>query len=304
MKKKSPKIHIPLTVPKSKEVIYKKNFDLVTQKSGNLFLFAGDQRVEHLNGDFYGEGISVEDLDPEHLFKIAAKADIGAFASQFGYIAKYGRDYKSVPYIVKLNSKTNLVNVAQEDPHSFSWISVEQVVKLQKQSGLKIPGVGYTIYIGSEHESQMLFEAAQIVLEAHKHGMIVVLWMYPRGKAVLDEKDAHLIAGAVNVASGLGADFAKVNFPHAIRADPFESFNEVTTAAGRTNVVCAGGSHIDEESFLENLHRQINECGARGSATGRNVHQRNEGEAIAFCNAINAIVVEGKTVKQAMTFLK
>ena len=38
-------------------------------------LFAGDQKVEHLNSDFYGEGIHNDDGDPEHLFKIAAGAN-------------------------------------------------------------------------------------------------------------------------------------------------------------------------------------------------------------------------------------
>ena len=40
-----------------------------------------------------------------------------------------------------------------------------------------------------------------------------MLWIYPRGKAVADEKDAHLIAGAAGAAACLGADFVKCNPP-------------------------------------------------------------------------------------------
>jgi len=40
----------------------------ITRGSGRLMLFVGDQKVEHLNADFYGEGISPDDSDPEHLF--------------------------------------------------------------------------------------------------------------------------------------------------------------------------------------------------------------------------------------------
>ena len=72
-------------------------------------LFAGDQKIEHLNKDFYGKGIAKEDNNPEHLFRIASKATIGGFAAQYGMITHYGRDYKNINYIVKLNSKTNLV---------------------------------------------------------------------------------------------------------------------------------------------------------------------------------------------------
>jgi len=35
----------------------------------------------------------------------------------------------------------------------------------------------------------------------------------PGGKAVADEKDPHLIAGATGVAACLGSDFVKVNYP-------------------------------------------------------------------------------------------
>ena len=37
-------------------------------------LFACDQKVEHLNKDFYGEGIDIADAEPEHLFKIGDQA--------------------------------------------------------------------------------------------------------------------------------------------------------------------------------------------------------------------------------------
>lgn len=296
---KSSDIHVPLTVPKGQEAEYIKNFKKITQNSGRLMLFAGDQRVEHLNGDFYGKSISQEDADPEHLFQIASKANIGVFATQLGYLAKYGRDYKSVPYLVKVNSKTNIVPTSQADPHSFAWYQFDQILQFKKQSGLNILGLGYTIYLGSEHETQMLYEAAQLIYNAHQHGMVVVLWIYPRGKAVIHEKDAHLIAGAANVAGALGADFVKVNFPETLTQDPYEAFKEVVTAGGRTRVVCAGGSSVDERSFLRNLSMQI-KAGASGNATGRNVHQKSLKEAIKFCNAINDIVVKEKSVDEAM----
>src|SRR5579872_6088651 len=93
-------IKIPLDVPQSQKKTYTDNFLLATQNSGRLMLFAGDQKIEHLNDDFYGEGITAEDNDPEHMFKIASKARIGVFASQIGLIARYGMDYKDIPYIV------------------------------------------------------------------------------------------------------------------------------------------------------------------------------------------------------------
>ncbi|MDD1750985.1 MAG: aldolase, partial [Methanothrix sp.] len=206
-------IIVPLDVPKECRSKYKENYLKITKGSGRLMLFAGDQKAEHLNDDFFGPGIDPQDNDPEHLFRIAAAANIGVFAAQLGLIARYGMDYPDVPYLVKLNSKTNLVKTSQAEPCSPQWIDIAQVVDFKENSGLHILGVGYTIYLGSEHEGEMLHEAAQLVFQAHQAGLVTVLWIYPRGKAVKDEKDPHLIAGAAGVAATLGSDFVKVNYP-------------------------------------------------------------------------------------------
>lgn len=263
-------------------------------------LYAGDQKVEHLNKDFYGEGIHADDNEPEHLFRIASRAKIGVFATQLGLIARYGMDYTDVPYLVKLNSKTNLVKTSQSDPLSRQWFDVQQVVDFHHNSGLNILAVGYTIYLGSEYEAEMLRQAAQIVHNAHKHGLITVLWVYPRGKAVADEKDPHLIAGATGAAACLGSDFVKVNYPKKEGHESKEIFKEAVLAAGRTKVVCAGGSSDDVGLFLKRLHDQIHVSGASGNATGRNIHQKSLEDAIRMCNAIYAITVDGESLEDAL----
>ena len=293
-------ILVPLDVPKTERENYIHNYLAITQKCGRLMLFAGDQKVEHLNNDFYGQGIHPDDGDPEHLFRIASQAKIGVFATQLGLIARYGRSYADVPYLVKLNSKTNLVKTFQSDPFNNQWLNVQQVVNLRDNSGLNILAVGYTVYLGSEYESEMLHQAAHIVSHAHQHGLISVLWVYPRGKAVADEKDPHLIAGATGVAACLGSDFVKVNYPKKEGYESKEVFKEAVMAAGRTKVVCAGGSSDDVEVFLKRLHDQIHVSRASGNATGRNIHQKSLKAAIRMCNAIYAITVDGKTVNEAM----
>lgn len=299
MSKQQSDVHVPLDAGKSARDCYINNYLSITAQSGRLMLFAGDQKVEHLNDDFYGEGIHPDDSDPEHLFRIASQARIGVFATQLGLIARYGMDYPDIPYLVKLNSRTNLVKTSQADPFSQQWIEVEQVVDFRDNSGLNIAAVGYTIYLGSEYEAEMLRQAAHIVYGAHTHGLVTVLWIYPRGKAVADERDPHLIAGATGVAACLGSDFVKVNYPKKEGCEPKELFKEAVRAAGRTGVVCAGGSSDDVESFLKRLHDQIFVSGAAGNATGRNIHQKSLGDAARMCNAIYAITVEGKSVEEA-----
>jgi fructose-bisphosphate aldolase / 6-deoxy-5-ketofructose 1-phosphate synthase len=297
-------IKIPLDVPSESHDLYRKNYLRITHGKNRLMLFAGDQKAEHLNNDFYGPGISPEDNDPEHLFRIASGARIGVFASQLGLISKYGMDYPHIPYLVKLNSKSNLVKTLQAEPFSQQWIEVEQVVEVRDNSDISINAVGYTVYPGSEYEYEMLQQAAQIVNTAHFYGLPTVLWMYPRGKAVSDEKSPHLIAGAAGMAACLGSDFVKVNAPKKEGEDSSESLKEAVQAAGRTRLVCAGGEAIDEEQFLMNLYKQIHIGGASGNATGRNIHQKPLKEAINFCNAIYAITVENAEVEDALKILR
>lgn len=235
-------IIIPATVPSNKEKTYLNNYVQATGESGRLFLFSGDQKIEHLNADFYGPGIAKDDKSPAHLFNIANQARIGAFATQLGLIARFGRQYKNIRYIVKLNAKTNLIAPEQNDPRSLALHTVEDVVTFKEQSGLPIVGIGYTVYLGSTYEAFMLSEAAQAVFTAHHHGLLAILWMYPRGIAVPKEHDAGIIAGAAGVGACLGADFVKVNPPTATSPEESaRSLVQATMAAGTTKVICSGG---------------------------------------------------------------
>lgn len=294
------KFEVPADVPAEYREEYIKNYSLATQNCGRLMLFAGDQKIEHLNQDFYGEDIASEDGDPKHLFNIASQGKIGVFASQLGLIAQYGKTAPDVSYMVKLNSKTNLMKKDLQDPRSPLLYPISKVVEFKKNSGLHIVGVGFTLYLGSEFEGEMMVDAARVVYEAHLHGLLATLWVYPRGKSVSNEKDPDVIAGAAGVAACLGADFVKVNAPKKEGVDSAVLLQQAVMAAGKTKVVCAGGSGTDVKSFLTSLYAQIHTGGTAGNATGRNIHQKPLDEAVRFCNAIYAVTVENKTVEEAM----
>jgi fructose-bisphosphate aldolase/6-deoxy-5-ketofructose 1-phosphate synthase len=297
-------VHIPADVPAEMTSTYEANLRLVTKNTGNLALFAGDQKVEHLNDDFFGTTkagpIAEDDADPEHLFRIADQGVIGCFATQLGLIARYGPDYSNVPYLVKVNSKTHLIPTSAGDPRSRDWVTIDQVESL-RDAGLKIVGVGYTVYPGSEFESDQMAGAAQICYEAHRRGMLAVLWVYPRGAAVPNERDPHLIAGCAGLAGTLGADFCKVNYPRVEDGSVAEAFREAARAAGRTRLITAGGEGTDVQSFLQTLHDQIFISGASGSATGRNIHQKPLAEAVRMTQAISAITYGGWSVADAIS---
>ena len=293
-------VRVPVDVmPESREE-YIDNYMLATRGTGRLMLFACDQKIEHLNADFYGEGIDIADAEPEHLFRIGSQGVCGVLAGQRGLIAQYAADYPEINYLVKMNSKTNIVGVKQEDPYSPQLHDLDAVLAM-REAGVNIVGLGYTIYLGSEFEATMMAEAGELIAAAHANGLLVVLWIYPRGKAVTAEKDPALIAGAAGVALCLGADFVKVNPPKPEEgSSAAEALKVAAMASGRTGLVCAGGSTVDAETFLTQLHDQIHVGGACGNATGRNIHQRSLDEAVRLTKAISAITLADATVEDAL----
>ena len=293
-------VRVPSDVMPEAREDYIDNYLAATRETGRLMLFACDQKVEHLNKDFHGEGIDPSDGDPEHLFQIADQGIVGVMAAQRGLVARYAPDYPEINYLVKMNSKTNLVKTDQQDPYSPLLSDLEAVLAM-REAGVNIVGIGYTIYLGSEYESQMMAEAGELIAEAHAEGLVCVLWIYPRGKAVKAEKDGDLIAGAAGVALCLGADFVKVTPPTATEDKTSAELLAVASrAAGRTGLVCAGGSKADAREFLSNLYDQIHVGGACGNATGRNIHMRSLDEAVRLTKAISAITFADFDADEAM----
>jgi class I fructose-bisphosphate aldolase len=300
------KYHVPADVPDELIETFVDNMDAATCGTGKMNLFACDQKIEHLNDDFYdgGKTIPLSSNDPEHLFEIGAKAHaegtIGVLAGQLGLISQYARDYPELPYLVKLNSKSHMVGTSQRDPVSQALWDLDDVAALL-HNGINVVGIGYTVYIGSEYEHEMLTEAATFIRQAHEMGMISVVWMYPRGKAVTDEKDPQLISGAAGVAGCLGADFAKVNYPRAFEGmTQAESLGIAAQAAGRCGIICSGGGSLPPEEFLARLVDQMKVSGCRGAATGRNIHQKGTEDAVRMTAACKAVICDGAELDEAL----
>jgi fructose-bisphosphate aldolase/6-deoxy-5-ketofructose 1-phosphate synthase len=291
---------IPLTVPGDQKSKYRRNYELATNYTGRLLLLAGDQKVEHLNDDFFGSRIAAADASPEHLFKIATGSKGVLLAAHLGLIARYGQDYPQIPYLVKINGRTNL-GPNEEKNSSKCWWKVENIVKFQKQSGLKIVGIGYTLYLGGKYEAKMLAKIAKAFLEAHQNGLIAVLWVYPRGKNIKEE-DIHTIAGGAGVAACLNADFVKVKYPYNTKDKKAtaKKFQEVTRAAGRTKVICVGGSQRPIKELITELSQQIKISKTAGLAIGRNLHQRPLEEALRLTKALGAIIFKEAELKEAL----
>lgn len=287
-------VTIPLDVPSNYHKTFTKNYETITKKTDRLFLFAADHKMEHL-----------DPVSPEHLFKLAANPAIGTFATHLGLIARYGGQYPTINFIAKLNGKTNIIPAKEKDPVSRALWSVEEAVALQKHSACSISGVGYTIYLGSEYEEIMLQEAAEIVSQAHKNGLVAILWIYPRGRFVQDETSLTSLFGAVNVAVSLGADFVKIKPPHGIeKAENAKLLAEVVKAAGNTKVIISGGERRDQKTFLSEIYQCIAVGNASGAAIGRNIYEHDTARASKMIEALSTLIYQNSSLEKALEIIK
>jgi class I fructose-bisphosphate aldolase len=111
-------------------------------KDGKCLILAYDQGFEHGPTDF-----DLINVDPDYIFRIALEGGYNALAVQAGIAEKYRtQEYKKIPLIIKLNGKTAL---SKGDPLSLQHTTVKYALKLGAIA------VGYTIYLGSEHEQTM-----------------------------------------------------------------------------------------------------------------------------------------------------
>jgi fructose-bisphosphate aldolase, class I len=234
----------------------------IIEKNGKVLLLAYDQGFEHGPVDF-----DENSVDPDYIIRIAKNGYYTGVVFQEGVAAKYWDKNWELPLIVKLNGKTSFQS---EEPLSLQLCTVEKAITL----GAK--GVGYTIYVGSEHEEEMMAEFSRIEDEAHKNGLIVIAWMYPRGKKVLGkESDKDVIAYAARLGMELNADFVKVPY-----TGDAESFSWVVKSAGKTGVLAQGGKKMEWEE-LEKEISGVMKAGAKGIAIGRNVWQAGNPDEIS-----------------------
>lgn len=227
---------------------------------GRAMFLAYDHGVEHGPIDLVGKSI-----DPGFILDIADKAGYNAVVLQKGVAEKYyvGSQYQNkIPLIIKLNGKSRLV--------AGEAIS-RQVCSVDEAISLGAVAVGYTIYLGSEFESEMLEEFGKIEEEAHQKGLIVIAWVYPRGKNIKDDSSPEVVAYAARMALEMGADIAKIKY-----CGSEECFRKAVEAAGKTKVVLSGGAKTKTPEEFLGVVKNVIKAGGIGVAVGRNVWQSND----------------------------
>ena len=149
--------------------------------TGKFVILPVDQGFEH------GPGRSFEPnpagYDPVYHAKLAIEAGCNGYAAPLGAIEAAADiiEEANLPVILKVNSH-DLMMPDSDDPFPAVTAWVDDAVRLG------CAAVGFTIYPGSAHSREMYEQVRELANDARSAGLVVVVWAYPRGKYVPDEK--------------------------------------------------------------------------------------------------------------------
>ncbi|MFB6071454.1 MAG: class I fructose-bisphosphate aldolase [Halobacterium sp.] len=256
--------------------------DSPISRDGKVLILAYDHGLEHGPVDF--EPVP-ETKDPAAVWDVATHDAVSAMAVQKGVAEAYYPSYEDdVNLLAKLNGTSNLW--MGEPDSAVNW-TVDYAAEVGADA------VGFTMYGGSNNEVEMAEEFRDAQEAARDHDLPVVMWSYPRGQGLKNDKKPDTIAYAARQALELGADLAKVKYPGSS-----DAMRDAVEMAGKTRVVMSGGSKTSDRDFLETVKGAI-DAGAVGLAVGRNVWQRENPEA--FLDGLEAVIYEEASVEEALS---
>jgi class I fructose-bisphosphate aldolase len=259
--------------------------DTPLTRDGKVLVLAYDHGLEHGPVDF---DAVPESADPDHVFEIAKHPAVTSLAVQKGIAEGYYPSYSDdVTLLAKLNGTSNLW---MGEPDSAVNCSVEYAAEIGADA------VGFTLYGGANNEVEMAEEFREVQEAARAQGLPVVMWSYPRGQGLKNDKKPKTIAYAARQGLELGADVSKVKYPGST-----EAMQDVVDMAGDMKVIMSGGSKRSDEAFLSDVKGAI-DAGAAGLAVGRNVFQRENPEQLL--DALEQIIFEEAPLDTALSHLE
>jgi len=267
--------------------------------TGKMVILPVDQGFEH--GPARSFAPNPAGYDPLYHFQLAIEAGCNAYAAPLGFLEAGASDFAGeIPLILKCNNHDVLND--EKDPISAVTSGVEDALRLG------CVAVGFTIYPGSTHRTEMYEELRELILEAKTAGLATVVWSYPRGSSISKDGETavDVVAYSAQIAAQLGADIIKVKLPSSKVELPeaqkvyqkyeipiatlTDRVRHVVQSAfnGRRIVIFSGGAAAADEQVF-NEARAIRDGGGFGSIIGRNSFQRRKEDALKFLSTIIGI---------------
>jgi class I fructose-bisphosphate aldolase len=267
--------------------------------TGKMVILPVDQGFEH--GPARSFAPNPAGYDPDYHFQLAIDAGCNAYAAPLGFIEAGAAKFAGqIPLILKVNNSDSLAKMPS--PISAVTSSVKEAVRLGCSA------IGYTIYPGSSARNEQYEALRALTEEAKAHGLVVVVWSYPRGEGVSKDGETAIdvAAYAAQIACQLGAHIVKVKPPKPFLEQPeakkvyekqqipigtlAERVRHVVQASfgGKRIVIFSGGEAKGTDEVLAEV-KGLADGGAFGSIMGRNAFQRPKAEAVKLLNDIQDI---------------
>ncbi|MFW6311754.1 MAG: hypothetical protein ACOC1K_05915, partial [Nanoarchaeota archaeon] len=160
-------------------------------------------------------------------------------------------------------------------------LSINQIIDFINNSELNVIGISHNIYIQNAHEQEMLYETAQLIYEAHSHGLLTFITI----NNVSSQKAA--IIGA-----DLGTDFLITNAPNSL-----SEIKQTIRYAGKTKIIFINQSK-DHKKEITNIFDQFHSNAFGIKTTAKKTLEK----TLRYFNSLNAITKKGATVKEALTY--
>ncbi len=259
--------------------------------TGKLVILPVDQGFEH--GPARSFAKNPDAYHPHYHFQLAIDAGLNAYAAPLGMIeAGAGSFAGAIPLILKVNSANSLATHPDGANQAITG-SVKDALRLG------CGAIGFTIYPGSDRCYDMMEEIREMAAEAKAHGLVVVIWSYPRGGNISKDGETayDICAYGAHMAALMGAHIIKVKPPTDVLENKdakkvYEEMNipndslasriahiKQASFAGKRLVVFSGGAAKSSNEILSEI-RDIAAGGGDGSIVGRNAFQRPRGEAL------------------------
>jgi class I fructose-bisphosphate aldolase len=277
--------------------------------TGYLSILPVDQGVEHSAAASFAKFPAY--FDPAKLCDLAIAADCSAIATTLGGLGIVARRYvHKIPFVVKLNHNDFL-----NYPNTYDQVMFGEV---RQAADLGAIGVGATVYFGSEGADRQIVEVSRAFAEAHRLGLMTILWCYLRNSAFKQgDIDYHLSADLTGQANYLGvtieADIIKQKQPennggyNALqfgKTDPLV-YSQLTTDhpidltrwqvvncyAGRVGLINSGGESKGADDLAQAVRTAVinKRAGGTGLIVGRKAFQRPLDEGAALIHAIQDV---------------
>ncbi|HEX3462363.1 MAG TPA: class I fructose-bisphosphate aldolase [Acidimicrobiales bacterium] len=280
--------------------------------TGYLSILPVDQGIEHSAAASFAKFPAY--FDPAKLCDLAIAGDCSAIATTLGGLGIVSRRYvHKIPFVVKLNHNDFL-----NYPNTYDQVMFGSV---QQAADLGAIGVGATIYFGSEGADRQIVEVSKAFAEAHRLGLLTMLWCYLRNSAFKQgDIDYHLSADLTGQANHLGvtieADIIKQKQPennggyNALKfgmTDPLV-YSQLTTDhpidltrwqvvncyAGRIPLINSGGASKGADDLAQAVRTAVinKRAGGTGLIVGRKAFQRPTDEGAALIHAIQDVYLD------------